>query len=138
MSTRVLNKLVKYERNSLVRFRGIVVTSLKNTVLRKTCLKVQIQLPPNKIKTYRQSAIWHIFYSIFGCKKKFDFLNQLHGMTPLRNTFWSWHLRFALGFLYTFLYFFNNLHDLKTFIFFQISQKGKKFVDCFTANNFLF
>ena len=46
LSSWVLNKLLKFRRNSLDRFRGIVVTSLKNTVLRKTHLKVQIRLPP--------------------------------------------------------------------------------------------
>ena len=50
----------------------------------------------NKILTHLQSAIFHIFYSIFGynlCKKKLDFLNQLHGMTPLRLQLLFNHIR---------------------------------------------
>ena len=32
-------------------------------------------------------------------------------LMPLRNTFSSWHLRFALDFMYTFLKLSNKLHD---------------------------
>ena len=45
VSTLVLNKPLKFRKNSFNKFRGIVVTGLKNTVLRKTRLKVQIRLP---------------------------------------------------------------------------------------------
>ena len=48
VSTWVLNKPLKFRRNSLDRLRGIVVTNLKSAVLRKTRLKVQIRLPPIK------------------------------------------------------------------------------------------
>ena len=93
VSTWVLNKPLKFRRNSLNRFWGIVVTSLKNTVWRKTRLKLQIGLPP--IKFCLSANLLSLVHKVnlqlpqkspakqFVVKKKFDFLNQLHGMWPL-------------------------------------------------------
>ena len=64
VSTWVLNRPLKFLRNSLDRFWDIVVTSLKNTVLRKTRLKVQIRLPSIKfwLTVNLLSATYSILY----------------------------------------------------------------------------
>ena len=67
-----------------------------NTVLRKTCLKVQIRLPPIKVwliinqlsDTYSASYLDALY-----ANKNFDLLNQLHGMTPLNKLSFVFHLK---------------------------------------------
>ena len=86
-STWVLNKALKLRRNSLDQFRGIVAISLKNTLLRKTRLKVQIRLPQIKfwLTVNLLSAIYFTLYldanyakknSIFWISSRYDPLKR--------------------------------------------------------------
>ena len=50
--------------------------------------------------SYIFSKLLNFFFFYFKWKKKFNLLKVL---SALRNTFLSWHLRFALDFLYKFL-----------------------------------
>ena len=80
LSTWVLNKPFKFWINSLDRIRCIVVTSLKNTVLRKTPLKVQIRLPPIKFWLTINLLSATCSTSIFGCnlcKKNIQFFEPV-------------------------------------------------------------